>query len=166
MAASAWNVKNPRILTDAGGGIAPVYSFPEASGQTYKAGALVYLDATNGRITIDTDSTTLIAGVVLEDASTTTSTSQKVQIVRPGDRMNFTCYSASSAAETAASGFKAGFTYDIEEVSGVSYAELGSEHATTEELIFIQPVYDSLGVSTNRGIFQVEAVALNFGSSG
>lgn len=166
MAASSWNVKNPRILTDAGGGIAPVYEFPEGSSQSYKAGALVYLETSSGQITIDTDSTTLIAGIVQEDASTTQTTKQKVQIIRPGDRMLFTCYDASDAAETSSSNFKAGFTYDIEEVSGVSYAEVDAAHATTEELIFIQSVYDSLGAATNEGIFQVEGVALNFGSSG
>ena len=161
-----WDPKNPRIQTDAGGGIAPIYEFPEAAGQSYEAGQLVYLDATNGRITEVDDSGTLIAGIAQEAASTTTSTMQAVQIIRPGDRVRFRCYDASDAAETAASNFKAGFTYDIERVSGIAYAEVDSEHATTEELIFIAPVYDSTGTSTNDGYFQVEAVALNFGSSG
>jgi hypothetical protein len=165
MASSSWNTKNPRILADAAGGIAPVYEFPEGSSQSYKAGALVYLEASSGQITIVTDSTTLIAGIVLEDASTTQTTLQKVQIVRPGDRMVFTCYDASDAAETAADNFKAGLTYDIEEISGVSYAEVDSAHATTEELHFIQAVYDAAGASTNQGIFSVETNALNFARS-
>ena len=165
MAASSWNPKCPRILTDAAGGIAPVYSFPEGSTQTYKAGALVYLEASSGQITICGDSATKIAGIVLEDASTTQTTSQKVQIIRPGDRMVFTCYDDSDSAEYAASNYKAGFSYDIELISGVAYAEYDSEHATTEELIFIEEVLDSTGTSTTQGIFQVEATALNFGHS-
>jgi hypothetical protein len=80
--------------------------------------------------------------------------------------MEFTCYDATDSAEIAASDFKAGLTYDIELVSGVCYAEHDSEHATSRNLIFIQPVYDTTGASTNRGIFQVEGVSLNFGSSG
>ena len=165
MAATSWNPKCARIATDAGGGIAPIYKFKEAASQSYKAGALVYLDATNGLVTLVGDSGTLIAGIAQEDASGTTSTAAHVQIIRPGDRVYFTCYDASDAAEKAASNFKAGFTYDIEEISGVAYAEFDSGHATSEELIFIQPVYDANGTSTNVGIFQVEATALNFGDS-
>ena len=165
MAATSWNPKCARIATDAAGGIAPVYSFPEAASQSYKAGALVYLDATNGRITIVGDSGTLIAGVVLEDATGVTSTSQKVQIIRPGDRLYVRCWDDSDGAEVAASTLKAGFTYDIELISGVAYAEFDSGHADTEELLFIQPVYDANGDSTNVGIFQVETTALNFGDS-
>lgn len=165
MAATSWNPKCARIATDAGGGIAPIYSFPEAASQSYKAGALVYLDATNGRVTAVGDSGTLIAGIVQKDASGVTSTAMPVQIIRPGDRLYFTCWDDSDGAEKAASSYKAGFTYDIELVSGVCYAEYDSENATTEELIFIQPVYDANGDSTNVGIFQVETTALNFGDS-
>jgi hypothetical protein len=163
MAASSWNPKNARILTDAGGGIAPVYEFPEGSSQSYKAGALVYLDATNGYITACAASATKIAGIAMQDASTTLNTRQNVQIIRPGDRMTFLCFDDSDDAEVAANTLKPGFTYDIEVDSGVSYAEHDSENATSEELIFIQAVYDSTGTSTNWGIFQIEATALNFG---
>lgn len=164
MAAQSWDTKQPYII-GAGGGVPPIYEFKEASGQSYKAGALVYLDATNGLITAVANSGTKIAGIVQQDASTTTSTAGQIQIIRPGDRVEVQCYDASDAAEVAASGFKAGFTYDIEVVSGVSYAELDSEHATTEELTFVQAVEDSTGTSTNRGIFILETAALNFGAS-
>lgn len=165
MAATSWDPLQPRII-DAAGGVAPIYVFPEAATQSYKAGALVYLDATNGRVTAVANSGTLICGIAQKDASGVTSTNAPVQIIRPGDRLQVSCYDASDAAAKAASNFKAGFTYDIEVVNGVAYAERDSEHATSEELIFIQPIYDVNGDSTNYGIFQVEAVALNFGSSG
>lgn len=164
MAAKSWDPLNPRVV-DAAGGIAPIYKFKEAASQSYKAGALVYLDATNGLVTAVGDSGTLIGGIAQADASGTTSTAAYVQIIRPGDRVIFTCYDASDAATTSASNFKAGFTYDIEEISGVSYAEVDSAHATSEELIFIQPVYDATGASTTKGIFQIEATALNWGDS-
>ncbi len=165
MAASSWNPKNPRILTDAGGGIAPIYKFKEGTAtQAYKGGALCYLDTSNGRVTGPVaDSGDLIGGIAQEDASGTANTVARMQIIRPGDRMVFTCYDASDAAETAASNFKAGLTYDIEEIDGVCYAEVDSEHATTENLTFIAAVLDSTGTSTNEGIFQVETNSLNFG---
>jgi len=166
MAARAWNPACPRIRATASGGVPEIRKFPEAATQSYKAGALVYLDATNGRITLCGDSATLIAGIVQENASGTATTMQAVQLIKPGDEVVFRCYDASDAAEKSSSNFKAGFTYDIEEIDGVAYAELDSEHATTEELIFICPVYDANGDATNDGVFQVEAVACNFGSSG
>jgi hypothetical protein len=79
--------------------------------------------------------------------------------------MIFTCYSTTASAEVTSTSFKAGFTYDIEDISGVAYAELDSGHATTEELHFIQGVYDAAGALTNQGIFTVEFNALNFGES-
>lgn len=165
MAAQSWDLKQPRII-GADGGIAPIYKFPEAASQSYKAGALVYLDATNGRVTACADGATLITGIAQEDASGVTSADAHVQIIRPGDRLLITCYDESDGAEKAASSFKAGFTYDLEvDANGVCYAEYDTEHATTEELIFIQPVYDASGTSTNVGIFVVEATALTFGDS-
>lgn len=167
MAASSWNVKCPRILTDAGGEIAPIWTFPEGTAtQAYKAGSLVYFDATNGRVTGPVgDSGAVIGGIAQEDASGTANTDAAVQIIRPGDLMIFTCYSTTASAEVTSTSFKAGFTYDIEDISGVAYAELDSGHATTEELHFIQGVYDAAGALTNQGIFTVEFNALNFGES-
>lgn len=163
MAATSWDKRQPYIRATAAGGIAPIRRFPEAASQTYKAGAVVYLDATNGRITEIANSGTKILGLVQEDASTTTSTRQAVQIINPGDEVYFLCYDASDAAQVAANTFKAGFTYDIEleATDLVSYAEIDSEHATTEELIFLEAVYDVNGDSTNWGVFTLEGVAMN-----
>jgi hypothetical protein len=163
MAASSWNPKCPRIRGDASGRVAPIYSFPEGSTQTYKAGALVYLEASSGQITICADSADIIGGIVQEDATGTAGTSQKVQIVRAGDLVEFTCIDETDDGEVAADTLYAGNTYDIELNSGVAYAEHDSEHATTENLHFVAPMYDSLGVSTNRGYFTIEINSLNFG---
>lgn len=165
MAASSWNPKTARIMADAGGGVPPIYEFPEGSTQGYKAGALVYLDATNGYITSCAGSTTKIAGVAQQDASGTLNTRQNIQIIRAGDRLAVLCFDDSDSAEVAANTLKPGFSYDLEVDSGVSYAEHDSENATTEELVFIQAIYDSTGTSTNWGIFQVDGTALNFGAN-
>lgn len=162
MAASSWDRNQPRIRATAAGGIPPIRKFPEAAGQTYKAGALVYLDATNGRITALADSGTKILGIAQEDASTTTSTRQAVQIINPGDEVLFQCWDASDGATVLADTLKAGFTYDVElDANLVSWAEYDSEHATTEELIFLEAVYDVNGTATTWGVFTLEGVAMN-----
>ena len=165
MAATSWNPKQPRLMPK-NGSIPEIFMFPEAAAQSYKAGALVYLDATNGRVTACADGATLITGIAMKDATTVTSADAPVQIIQPGDLLYITCYDESDGAEVAANTLKAGFTYDLEvDANGVCYAEYDTEHATTEELIFVQPVYDANGDSTNVGIFQVETTALTFGDS-
>ena len=161
MAASSWDPRQPRIVGPEGG-IAPIYKFKEGSTQSYKAGTLVAAAASTGLIAAFATSGTAITGIAMEDASGTASTAAHVQIIRPGDRVQFTCYDVSDGAETSASNFVAGATYDIEVVSGVCYAEHDSVHATTEELIFVQPVYDVNGDSTTEGIFMIEGAALTF----
>ena len=164
MAASSWNPKCPRIRGDASGGIAPIYSFEEfSSTQAFKAGALVYLEAASGQVATCADSADLICGIAQEDATGTQGTAQKVQIIRPGDLVEFTCIDETDDSEVLANTLYAGNTYDIELNSGVAYAEHDSENATTENLHFVAPIYDSFGVSTTRGYFTIETNTLNFG---
>ena len=157
MAATSWNPLQPRIRATASGGIPEIRTMAEAAGQSYKAGDLVYLDATNGLVTALAEIGAVIAGIVQEDASGTASTAAHVQLIKPGDDVLIRCYDESDAAEVAANTFKVGFTYDTEvDANIVAYAEIDTEHATTGEWIFIAPVLDASGASTNWGVFQLE----------
>ena len=157
MAATSWNPKQPRIRATAGGGIPEIRTMKEAASQSYKAGALVYLDSSNGLVTALADGGAVIAGIVQEDASGTVSTAAHVQIIKPGDDVLLICYDESDTAEVLASTYKAGFTYDTEiDANGVAYAEYDNEHATNVQWIFISPVLDAAGASTNWGVFQLE----------
>lgn len=160
MAATAWNPLQPRVV-DAGGNVAPIFTFPEAATQSYKAGAIVELVA--GAVTACDNAAARILGIAQEDATTTTSEDQDVQIFRPGDFIEMGCVDAAATdVLVAASGLKAGYTYAIAiDSDGVCNADLNTEHATTEEVVFVQPVYDVLGDSTYRGIFCLEGVACN-----
>ena len=158
MAATAWNPLQPKVV-DAGGNIAPVFTFPEAASQSYKAGSVVELVA--GAVTACDNAAARLLGIVLEDATTTTSEDQDVQVFRPGDFIEMGCVDAASTdVLVAASGLTAGNTYAIAiDGDGVCNADLNTDHATTEELVFVQPVYDALGDSTKRGVFCLEGVA-------
>ena len=157
MAATSWNPLQPTIR-GAGGEIAPIYKFPEAAGQSYKAGAVVELVA--GATTACDDAAVRILGIVQEDASTVTSTASYVQVARPGDLIEMGCVDAAATdVLVAASGLTAGNTYAIAiDSNGVCNADLNTDHATTEELVFVQPVYDANGDSTYRGIFVLESL--------
>ena len=158
MAASSFNPLQPKVV-GAGGDIAPVFTFPEAATQSYKAGAVVELVA--GAVTACNNAAGRLLGLVQEDASGTTSTGQDVQVFRPGDFIEMGCVDAAATdVLVAASGLKAGYTYDIAiDADGVCNADLNTENALTGSVVFVQPVYDALGDSTYRGIFCLEGVA-------
>ena len=161
MAATSWNPLQPSVRT-ADGGIAPIYKFAEAAGQTYKAGALVELVA--GLVTACDDGAARIAGIAQEDATGVTSAAAHVQIIRPGDLIEMGCVDdVATDALVLASGFSPGQTYAIAvDSNGVANADLSETNALTEELVFIQPVYDATGASTYRGVFVLEGVAAQF----
>jgi len=158
MAATSWDPLQPKIR-GAGGEIPPIYKFPEAATQYFKAGAVV--EAVAGAVTACDDGAARILGIVQNDATGTTSADNYVQVARPGDLIEMGCVDAAATdVLVAASGLKAGYTYAVAiDSNGVCNADLNTEHATTEELVFVQPVYDANGDSTYRGIFVLEGVA-------
>lgn len=157
MAASSWNPLQPTIR-GAGGEIPPIYKFPEAATQSYKAGAVV--EAVGGAVTACDNAAARILGIAQADATGTTSADAYVQVTRPGDLIEMGCVDAAATdVLVAASGLKAGYTYAIAiDGDGVCNADLNTEHATTEEIVFVQPVYDANGDSTYRGIFVLESL--------
>ena len=160
MAATSWDPLQPTVR-GAGGEIAPIYKFAEAASQTFKAGALVYTAA--GLITAVANDGTEILGIAMEDASGTTSAAIHVQVIRTGDLIEMRCVDdIATDVAVAASGFSPGHTYPVAvDSNGVCAAELAGIHDNTEELVFIQPVYDANGSSTTRGIFVLEVGATN-----
>ena len=162
MAATAWDPKQPRVVS-ADGGIPPIYKFTEANSMSFKAGSVV--DFTGGGVTAVADAETRLGGIAMKDATTVSTGNIEipVQVWKTGDRVDMLCVTnASSDVEVAASSFSQGQTYAIAvDGNGVCAADLATTHASTEELVFIQPVYDSNGDSTNRGIFVLEGGAAN-----
>jgi len=157
MAATSWNPLQPKIR-GAGGEIPPIYKFPEAATQSYKAGSVVELVA--GKVTACDNGAARILGIAQSDASGTTDADAYVQVARPGDLIEMGCVD-DIAADTPvlASGFSAGQTYAIAiDADGVCNADLSETNALTEELVFVQPVYDATGASTYRGVFVLESL--------
>jgi len=160
MAAKSWDKLQP-TARGAGGEVLPVYKFPEAASQSYKAGAVVELVA--GKVTACDNGAARILGIVQQDASGTTDTDAYVEVFRPGDLIEMGCVDAAATdVLVAASGLKAGYTYAVAiNGDGVCNADLNTENALTEELVFVQPIYDVNGDSTYRGVFVLESLAPN-----
>jgi hypothetical protein len=70
------------------------------------------------------------------------------------------CISTAGGSETLASGMIPGSTYAVDiDANGVARADLSTANATTEEVLFIEPVKDVNGTATYEGIFVLEGVA-------
>lgn len=149
MAASSWNLNQPRIVTR-DGGIPEIFSFKEEASQTFKAGTPVKLDG--GEVEIATDGTVGFLGIAQEDASGTADTLISVQVVRPGDRViaRVTNNGTDALPTTLTQGMAYGWYIDSDSVFYVD-----ANDATTHILYYNGPVYDSAGSSTYWGIFSL-----------
>lgn len=74
---------NPKVIPSGSGKAGWIASFAEAASQSFKKGEFVYLSS--GALTACASDATKILGIALEDASGTTGTSIKVQVIEPND---------------------------------------------------------------------------------
>jgi hypothetical protein len=107
--------------------------FPEASGQTFKEGQLVYLDS-SGQVNVTAASTVKILGIAGQDASGTQATKIQVDVLRPGDFFKISVYHATAASATMADADMPK-TYDIYAGTGVTY--LGKAGTTYNNLVAV-----------------------------
>lgn len=152
MAATAWDPRQPRIVTP--GGVPEVYKFPEGSTQSFKAGQPVKLSS--GQVVIATDSTTGLLGIAQSDASGTQTTMIPVQVVQPS-RDRVLALVTNNGTDALASTLTVAEAYDfyLNSSTGVFYADANDSSGGT--LIFVQPVYDVNGDSTYWGVFELLA---------
>jgi hypothetical protein len=83
-----------------GEGNGVVRTYPEASGQSFKAGQFVYL--ASGKVTVCADDAVTILGIALQDASGTADTSIQVQVLDDTDEFAICVYNATAASAITA----------------------------------------------------------------
>jgi hypothetical protein len=148
MAATSWDPKQPSFLVR---GTLPeiVYGETEKNSQTFKAGALVYIDGTNG-VAACADDATSIDGIAMKDATNVTSGNIEIPImkVEPQHLLKMRVSSAGTAAlaSTATHGVRYAIDIDANGVATVDTADSGT--ATKNCVQFVQPIYDVNGDST------------------
>ena len=160
MAATTFDPRNPQIISRYG--IAPINNEGvEGASQSYKAGALVTLDA-SGAITIAaTGASTSFFGIVQKDAAAA-STAMPVQEIAEEDEIRMLITDASGSA-AAHSNCTVGVAYDILVTSGVF--SINHADTTNPAMIFVRGINDAAGSATNYGRFRVVASVATSGLS-
>jgi hypothetical protein len=160
MAATSFDPRNPQIISRYG--IAPINSEGvEAASQSFKAGALVALDASGGVSIAATGASTSFFGIVQKDA-VLASTVMPVQEVSAEDevRMLITDASASVGAHTNC---VPGVAYDILVTSGLF--SINHADTTNPAMIFVRGINDAAGTATNYGRFRIVSSVATSGLS-
>jgi hypothetical protein len=164
MAASSWNLNQPRLVPK-DGQIPRIVKIPEGSTQSFKAGTPVKLSS--NQVVIATDGTAGLVGIALQDASGTQTTSIPVMLADPDQvyvyaRITNNGTDTLATASAPAVGNAYGWYVDSDEVF---YADLND--TTVLDLIYEAPILDSTGAYTYWGRFTVnKGLAGNFDEEG
>jgi hypothetical protein len=149
-----------RLWYMANGTAVPQNSYPEASGQTFKKGDLVYL--VSGKVTecVAPGSNLLssgneIFGVALKDASGTVDTSIQVAEIVPGFCMVLPVTHATAASAITAV-TQPGSVFQLENVTGYGYAVPIDD--TSTPVVTVRKVHPQYGVGTQYGWVEVEFI--------
>jgi hypothetical protein len=151
-------INNPRHGRAAGGAIPRIiFGAKEANSQSFKAGQLVYLNS--GAVTVVADGGTAVMGIAMKDATNVSSGNIEIPImvIEPGDSIIARIYNSNTSAHVLSSSPVQGVNYGIVSVSNVTYVNY--YNTTNDVFVFIEPVYDQLGVATYWGKFKLISAA-------
>ena len=129
-----------------------MYHGVEASTQSWVAGNLVY--ATSGKVTECASDAVMVLGIAKAAASGTASTAAVVELLFPGDVVEFDCYDTSDASLKASSNFVEGKAYDLVVASSVHMIDF-DETSSKEFAIFEGPVATLDDSTSYRGRFRI-----------
>ena len=113
-------------------------AFPEASGQSFKSGQLVYL--VGGLVTVCGDNLTSVYGIAETDATGTASTTDTIVVtpIRIGDVFEMRVLAAETPAYTMR-----GLKYSVHQVSNVSRVHTADQ--TTPAVVILDTVDTTAG---------------------
>lgn len=157
MAATSWNILNPRLCPE-DGSIPEIISFPETAGSVFKAGTPVRLTTGAGTVAIVADSAVGFLGIAMEDASGVTNAALRVQVCRDDTPIVARCTNA-GVATAPSTLLTQGVAYDFY-LDGTD-GWVGVDDTTTfPAIVYESPIYDSNGTETTWGNFRVLADTL------
>jgi hypothetical protein len=160
MAATSFDPRQPKIISR--NGIPQiVHGSYEDTSESFKAGALVYIDGSgniNECVTALTDID--IAGIAMVDGINSNSASLAgahevpYQAILPGDQVQMQVCNNSGSLEAANTTCKPGVAYDLKDVSGLHY--VNSADTSKGAFVFVEPILDSNGSASYWGRFVVK----------
>lgn len=147
---------NPSVLETQTGEVPEIRILPEAAGQSYKAGELVYL--VSGAVTVCATDPDEILGIAQEDASGTTSEDAPVEMIRSSYVYKIRCTTAGT--DYACSNFNEATAYSIIVSSNVHSADNADD--STHVVIFLGDINDEAGSADYWGMFRFIPAVLQF----
>lgn len=165
MAATSFDPRQPKIISR--NGIPQIVRKAyEDTSESFKAGALVYLDASGNVNECVTGLTDIdIAGIAQVDAVTSSSASVAgahevpFQAILPGDILQMQVVNNSGSLEAANTTCKPGLAYDLKDVSGLHY--VNSADTSKGALVFVEPILSADGTASYWGRFIVKYTELS-----
>jgi hypothetical protein len=165
MAATSFDPRQPQIISR--NGIPQIIrGAGEDTSETFKAVALVYLDATGQVNEVVTGLTDIdVAGIAMVDAINSNSASLAVahevpiQALLPGDILQMHVCDNSGSLEASNTTCAPGVAYDLKDVSGLHY--VNSADTSKGGFIFVEPVKSADGSASSLGRFIVKYTELS-----
>jgi len=125
--------------------------FPEASGQSFKKGQFVYLDA-QGKLTACSSDAAGIAGMAMQDASGTANTAIAITVAKQGQQFTLHVTNAGTATTTAYS--DVGKQYGLYVAGNICYVDKGDTTNKRFIVVDLAPE-DNVGDTNGRLVVEV-----------
>lgn len=164
MAATSWDPNQPQIEADHCAAPRIIYGFLEANSQTFKAGAIVYLNSE--AVTVCAADATSIAGIAMKDATNVSSGNIEIPImvIDGNSRIRLHCTNGATAAlaSSGTTGTRYSSYVDSDGVLKADHADSGT--AAKNCWKFVEPLFDATATSTHFGYFIPVGTAIMFSS--
>jgi len=144
--ATDWHPQQPRLIYQFNAAPEIVHGFYEANSQSFKAGALVYLNS--GAVTAFPTGDVPLAGIAMKAATNVTTGNIEIPIMKaiPGSEWWINVTDGSGVFEAANTTASLQTAYDVEVTNGI--CTLASDDTTNPVFRIQQWVYDETGTIT------------------
>jgi len=145
--ATSWDYQQPRIAGSSGRVPSIWHGVYEANSQTFKAGALVYVNSGTVKIVPEGGP---CAGIALRDATNVTTGNVEIPILvaEPGTEWLINVTNGAGVYEASNTTAVVGGQYDIEVTNGV--VTLASDDSTGSQFVVLKHILDESGTNTTQ----------------
>ena len=153
MAVTSFDPRNPQFQICGSGIPQVVYGHDEDASESFKAGQLVYFDASGQVIVVPDGGTEPVAGIALKDATNTSASNAieiPVQLITMADELLIQVGDTSGSYEASNTTCVPGVGYDTQIIS-TNLHILNSADTSNQTFVYVGPVLNAAGASTYWG---------------